>query len=224
MPSAILFDIDGTLLDSVDFHARAWQETFARYGIEVPFEEVRSQMGKGSDQLLPVFLTKEAVKGIGKRLAEDRAAYFHEQYLPKIRPFPRVRDLFQRVRSDGTRIVLASSAKKSELEEYKKIAQIEGLSDAEICSDDAKRSKPHPDIFVVALIKLGNPLPADVVAVGDTPYDVEAAIKAGIRPVGMLCGGFAEKDLRSAGCIAVYRDPADVLARYDTGPLAGKSE
>jgi HAD superfamily hydrolase (TIGR01509 family) len=182
MPQAVIFDIDGTLIDSVDLHARAWRETLARHGIEVPFDEVRSQIGKGGDQLLPVFLTKDAIKRIGKKIEDDRTAYFHQRYLPEVRPFPRVRELFERIRADGTKIALASSAQKSELEQYKRIARIEGLSDADTCSDDADRSKPHPDIYLAALRKLGNPPPQSVVSVGDTPYDAEGARKAGIHP------------------------------------------
>ncbi len=213
MADAFIFDIDGTLLDSVDLHARAWQETFARYGIEVSFDEVRRQIGKGSDQLMPVFLPKDMLRRMGKRIDEERTKYFHDRYLPQVRPFPKVRALFEQLRADGKRIVLGSSAKKSELEIYKSIADIEGLTDADTSSDEADRSKPHPDIFEIALEKLGKPDPATVTAVGDTPYDAEAAIKAGITAVGVLCGGFPEKDLREAGCVAIYRDPADLLER-----------
>jgi HAD superfamily hydrolase (TIGR01509 family) len=218
-PQAVIFDIDGTLIDSVDLHARAWQETFASYGIEATFEEVRSQIGKGGDQLLPVFLTKDAIERIGKKLEEDRTAYFHERYLPEVRPFPRVRELFERLRSDGIKIALASSAKKSEVEYYKRIGHIVGLSEIDTCSDDAERSKPHPDIFLIALQKLGSPPPTQVVSVGDTPYDAEAARKAGIIPIGVLSGGFPETGLHAAGCVNIYRDPADILAQYDSGSL-----
>jgi HAD superfamily hydrolase (TIGR01509 family) len=223
MSDAFIFDIDGTLLDSVDLHARSWQETFARYGIEVSFDEVRSQIGKGGDQLMPVFVPKDMLRQIGKKIEEERTRNFHERYLPKIRPFPKVRELFERLRADGKRIVLGSSAKKSEIDTYKKIADIDGLTDADVCSDDADRSKPHPDIFHVSLGKLGNPDPATVTAVGDTPYDAEAATKAGITAVGVLCGGFPEKDLRKAGCVAIYRDPAELLQRYRAGLATAKS-
>jgi HAD superfamily hydrolase (TIGR01509 family) len=220
MPLAVIFDIDGTLLDSVDLHTRAWQETFARYGIQVTFDEVRSQIGKGGDQLMPVFVPKDMLQRLGKKLEQDRTNYFHARYLPEVRAFPQVRKLFERIRADNKKIVLASSAKDSEITQYKKIANIEGLTDADASSDDAERSKPHPDIFLVALEELGNPDPASVVAVGDTPYDAQAAKKAGIKAVGVLSGGFPEKELRSAGCIAVYRDPADLLMQYASGPLA----
>jgi HAD superfamily hydrolase (TIGR01509 family) len=223
MSDAYIFDIDGTLLDSVDLHARAWQETFAQYGIEVSFEDVRSQIGKGGDQLMPVFVPKDMLKRVGKQIEEERTSYFHDRYLPEVRPFPKVRELFERLRVDGKRIVLGSSAKKSEIDIYKKIADIDGLTEADVCSDDADRSKPHPDIFHVALERLGNPDPATVMAVGDTPYDAEAATKAGITAVGVLCGGFDEKDLRRAGCVAVYRDPADLLDRYRAGLASAKS-
>ncbi len=222
-PQAVIFDIDGTLLDSVDLHARAWQETFARYGVEVTFQEVRSQIGKGSDQLLPVFLTKDAIKRIGTQLEKDRSAHFREHYLPRVRPFPQVRELFERLRADGIKIVLGSSAKQSEIEQYKKIAQIEDLCDADTSSDEADRSKPHPDIFLIALKKLGNPSPRNVLAVGDTPYDAEAARKAGVPSAGVLCGGFPEKDLRAAGCAAIYQDPAHILRHYESAGLATKS-
>jgi beta-phosphoglucomutase-like phosphatase (HAD superfamily) len=161
MPAAFIFDIDGTLLDSVDLHARSWQETFARYGIAVSFEKVRSQIGKGGDQLMPEFVPPDMLRRLGKKIEEERTQYFHERYLPQVRPFPKVRELFQRLRADGKRIVLGSSAKKSEIEIYKNIADIEGLTDDEACSDDVDRSKPHPDIFQVSLEKLGNPQPRD---------------------------------------------------------------
>ena len=220
MVQAILFDIDGTLLDSVDYHAHAWQEILARHGIDVTFDAVRAQIGKGGDQLLPVFVPKPMLERLGEQIKQQRSRYFKEKYLPKVRPFPKVPELFQRIRQDGKRIVLASSGKREEVDVYKRIAGIEGLVDADTSSDEADRSKPHPDIFVVALKKLGDPDPATVVAVGDTPYDAEAAGKAGIKTIGVLCGGFPEKSLREAGCIALYRDPADLLAHYEESRLA----
>jgi HAD superfamily hydrolase (TIGR01509 family) len=220
MVQAILFDIDGTLLDSVDFHAHAWQEILARHGIDVTFAAVRAQIGKGGDQLLPVFVPKPMLERLGEQIKQERSRYFKEKYLPKVRPFPKVPELFQRIRQDGKQIVLASSGKREEVNVNKRIAGIEGLVDADTSSDEADRSKPHPDIFVVALKKLGNPDPATVVAVGDTPYDAEAAGKAGIKTIGVLCGGFPEKSLREAGCIALYCDPADLLAHYEKSWLA----
>ena len=122
--------------------------------------------------------------------------------------------------ADGIAIALASSAKAEELQLYKKLTGVGDLIQAETSSDDAERSKPHPDIFVAAMERLDHPDPADVLVVGDTPYDAEAAGKAGLRTIGMLCGGFSEECLRDAGCIAVYRSPADLLARYDQSALA----
>jgi HAD superfamily hydrolase (TIGR01509 family) len=214
MTRAAIFDVDGTLLDSVDYHARAWQETFARYGIRATFEEVRSQIGKGGDQLMPVFVPEEMLESVGKKMKDERGDYFREKYLPLVKPFPKVRELFERLKADGVPAVLASSGTEEEVAQYKKIAGIADLLDDETSSDDAKKSKPHPDIFLAALEKLGNPDRTKVVVVGDTPYDAEAAGKAGLRTVGVLCGGWSAGDLRGAGCAAVYRDPADLLAHY----------
>ena len=211
MVTAAIFDIDGTLLDSVDAHAHAWQDAFADFGHDFAFDAVRSQIGKGGDQLLPVFLSEEQRAEIGDKLEEHRGKVFKERYLAGLKAFPKVPELISRLREAGFDVALASSAKKDELEVYKRIAGIEDLIDVEASSDDAERSKPHPDIFAAAMRRLGNPPASELIALGDTPYDAEAAGKLGIRTIGMLCGGFPEADLRQAGCVAIYRDPADLL-------------
>jgi HAD superfamily hydrolase (TIGR01549 family) len=219
MYKAVIFDIDGTLVDSVDLHARAWQEAFHKFGHEIPFHEVRQQIGKGGDQLMPVFLSEDELQRVGDELEEYRSRLFKRKYLPQVRAFPAVRDLFERIRADGKQIALASSAKGDELAAYKKLAQIADLIEEETSADDAARSKPHPDIFAAVLEKLRHPTSAEVLVVGDTPYDAEAAGKLGLQTVGVLCGGFPEIQLRRAGCIAIYRNPADLLANYEASPL-----
>ncbi len=221
MPDAVIFDVDGTLIDSVDLHAHAWQDAFREFGHEIAFDKLRGQIGKGGDQLLPVFLSKEEVDATGKALNERRSEIFKERYLPQIKPFPMVRELLEHIRADGKQIALASSAKEDELEAYKKAAHIEDLLQAQTSTDDAEKSKPNPDIFQAAMQRLGDADPAQVVVVGDTPYDAEAAGKAGLRTIGVLCGGWPADALKRAGCIATYRDPADLLAQYDASPLAG---
>jgi HAD superfamily hydrolase (TIGR01549 family) len=220
MVKAVIFDIDGTLVDSVDLHAEAWRIAFKKFGKEVEFHAVRSQIGKGADQLLPVFLSSAELAQFGQALDEYRSQLYKKDYLPKVRPFPKVRELFQRIQQDGKRIALASSAKGDELKTYKQIAQIEDLIHAETSSDSAEKSKPHPDIFDAALEELGDMPRSRVVVVGDTPYDAQAARKAQLQTIGMLSGGWQEKDLREAGCIAIYRDPADLLANYENSSIA----
>lgn len=217
---AVLFDIDGTLVDSVDLHAEAWQLAFKRFGKTVSFPEIRRQIGKGSDQLLPVFWSAEELEKLGKELEEYRSELFKTEYLPHVKAFPKVRELFERIRQDRKRIALASSAKGDELNTYKKVVGIEDLITAETSSDDAAKSKPHPDIFVAALEELGSTAPDSVLVVGDTPFDAEAAAKANLRTIGLLCGGWNETDLRQAGCIAIYRDVADLLAHYEKSPIS----
>ncbi|MEA2737676.1 MAG: hypothetical protein QOH05_983 [Acetobacteraceae bacterium] len=220
MPEAVIFDVDGTLVDSVDLHARAWQEAFRDFGHDIPFQAIRSQIGKGGDQLMPVFLSKPLLEQQGADLEKHRGQIFKDKYLPQVTAFPAVRDLLSRLSRDNKKIALASSAKADELEAYKRIADIEDLVQRQTTSDDAEKSKPHPDIFEAALKQLPGIEPADVIVVGDTPYDATAASGAGMRTIGLLSGGFAEQDLRSAGCVAIYADPADLLRHYDTSPLA----
>jgi HAD superfamily hydrolase (TIGR01509 family) len=220
MVKAVIFDIDGTLVDSVDLHAEAWQAAFRHFGYDLPFERIRSQIGKGGDQLMPALLPKPEVERRGEEIEQYRLDLFRREYLPRVKAFPCVRELFERIKADGKLIALASSAKGQELAHYKRVAQIEDLVDVETSSDDAKQSKPHPDIFQAALDRLGGLDPADAIVVGDTPYDAQAAAKAGLRTIGLRCGGWPEEELRTAGCIAIDRDPADLLQQYDQSPLA----
>ena len=221
MVKAVIFDIDGTLIDSVDLHARAWQEIFLRYGVKTDFRAVREQIGKGGDKLMRVFLSEEQIKRWGKQIEKERTELFKRQYLPHVKPFPQLRDLFERLRKDETAIALATSAKDDELRAYKKITGIGPYLSAKTSSDDVAHSKPDPDIFRAARKKLGID-PRHIIAVGDTPYDAESAGKAGMATIGLLCGGSDPAKLRAAGCVALYRDPADLLMNYDTSPLAAR--
>ncbi len=216
----VIFDIDGTLLDSVSLHGRAWQDALAHYGYSVDHEAARREIGKGSDQLLPRYVPREELDRIEEELTEFRAKLFKERYLDRVKPFSDVPELFQRILDDGKKIALASSGNKDEVVKYKKIAGIKGLTHEETSADDAERSKPHPDIFHAALKRLGNPDPSTVLVIGDTPHDIEAARKAGLSTLGVTCGGWTEPELLDAGAVAVYRSPSDLLAKYDDSPLA----
>ncbi|HWR14236.1 MAG TPA: HAD family hydrolase [Terriglobales bacterium] len=220
MVKAVIFDIDGTLVDSVNLHAHAWQQAFQQFGHNVTFEEVRQQIGKGSDKLIPHFLYERENERLGKQLDKFRSELWKREYLPKVQPFPMVRELFERLLAESKKVVLASSAKGDELEAYKKIAGINDLIQRETSSDDVENSKPDPDIIHAALAKLHNPDPSEVIMIGDTPYDAISADKAGVRTIGVLCGGWSEEQLREAGCVAVYRDPSDLLLHYARSPLA----
>ena len=218
MTRYVIFDVDGTLIDSVDLHAHAWLEAVRHFGKDATFEEVREQIGKGSDQLMPVFWSENEVRERGKEITKWRTELFAEKYMPQVKGFPKVRELVEFLMAKGKRIALASSAAGEELTEYKKRAGIEDLIKAETSADDVEKSKPHPDIFAAALEELGNPPVEEAIVIGDTPYDIEAASKINLRTVAVLCGGFPEESLR--GAVAIYRDPADLLARYEESPLA----
>lgn len=214
MLTAIIFDVDGTLVDSVDLHARAWQEAFAHFGHQVSFQDVRAQIGKGGDQIIPHFLSKAEAEKIGEQLDRHRGEHFERSYLKTVKPFPAVRELMQQLHANGKRIALASSAKDKELDHYKQLLGIEELVDAQTTSEDAERSKPHPDIFQAALHELGGPDPAQCVVVGDSPYDAQAASRAGLRSVGVRCGGFPQDVLTDAGFALLHDDPRELLRAY----------
>jgi HAD superfamily hydrolase (TIGR01549 family) len=220
MLKAVIFDVDGTLVDSNDFHVQAWRRAFAHFGKDIPPEAIHEQMGKGGDQLMPVFLTPEELQRYGKELEQLRVEIFIRDYLALVRPFPKVRELFERIKADGLRIVLASSAKEPELKKHIESLRVGELIDGATSADDAEHSKPCPDILEAALARVRLVRPDQAIVVGDTPYDAQAAGKIGMKAIGVLSGGFPEERLRAAGCIAVYRDVAHLLECYERSPLA----
>ena len=217
--SAVIFDMDGTLVDTVDMHAEAWQRAFRAYGKDLDVATVRAQIGKGGDQLMPVFLSPAELAAFGEALDHWRSELFKREYLPQARAFPQVRALVERLKGDGAQIALASSASQEELAYYTQLTRLTDVLDGATSADDAAVSKPAPDIFAAALAQLGHPAPQATLVIGDSPYDAQAAAQLGLRTIGVLCGGFPAQRLQDAGCIALYQDPADLLAQYDTWAL-----
>lgn len=213
----VILDIDGTLVDSNDAHAQAWAEAFSAHGFQTSFEQVRPLVGMGSDKLLPAAVGLDRNSAQGTQISEERKHIFAERYLPRLRAFPGTRELLARMRERGLRLVVASSAEREELQALLLLAGAEDLIEAQTSSSDAESSKPAPDIVQVALEKLGT-TDAEVVMLGDTPYDVEAATRAGIAIIALRCGGWDDDALKEA--IAIYDGPADLLAHYDESPLA----
>ena len=218
MIEAILSDIDGTLVDSNWLHAAAWKDAFDVIDIRLDVETLRRQIGKGGDQLIPVFVPWWKRPMVEEPLKKFRSFVFHQDYFDKVRALPNVRDFFRRLKQEGIRTALATSAAKKDLDIYLQIGDISDLIDETTSADDTERSKPEPDVFSVTLRKLGVK-PESALALGDTPYDAESAGKAGIRTIGVTTGGWSRQELLDAGCIEVYTDVAQLLERFDQSAL-----
>lgn len=223
MVKAVLFDIDGTLVDSNDLHAHAWQDAFRHFGKAPAYDAIRAQIGKGGDQLIPVFCTPEEIARFGEDLEAERGRIFRRRYRHGMRPFPRVRELFVRLRDGGVQRALASSSNADDVQFCIDLVGIADLLDATTSADDAARSKPCPDIFTATLQSLPNIEARDAVVVGDTPYDAIAARRAGLDTIAVLSGGFAGASLRAAGAIEVHRDIADLLVHFTTSRVGRRS-
>ncbi|MEH2057023.1 MAG: HAD family hydrolase [Nostoc sp.] len=213
----VILDIDGTLVLSNDAHANTWVEAFAAYDLEVPFETVRPLMGMGGDQLIPKVVPElNGEEGTGKAIVELRKELLFDKYIPQITAANGSRNLILKMQKSGLHLVVASSASSEELDIMLKIAQVDDLLSEVTTSDDAEASKPAPDIVEAALNK-GQMTPEKVVMLGDSPYDIEAAGKAGVGVIALRCGGFSDEQL--SGAIAIYDDPEDLLQNYDSSIL-----
>ena len=217
MADAILFDIDGTLVDSNEQHVTAWAFAFREEGHPQEIDALRMQIGKGGDLLVPALLP-DVDEATRQRLSERQGTYFKEVHLDHVRPFPSAIDLVRRAHASGRTVVLASSAKREELDHYVELLGIGDILAATTSKDEVESSKPEPDIFAAALDKIGV-APDRALVIGDTPYDVRAAARAGIPAIGLTSGPFTKEQLTDAGAIAVYRDVADLLAQFDSAPL-----
>jgi len=209
----IIFDVDGTLVDSNDAHARAWVETLSTFGVQRDIAAARRLIGMGGDKLLPTLTGIAADSDLGKQITEQRSAHFRRTYRDGLRPFRDTRALFADLIARGVRLAIASSSNAEDLQRLLEIAEVADLIERRASADDAARTKPDPDIIHAALERLGSPKRAHVSMVGDTPYDVEAAHKAGITAIGFRCGGWSDAEL--AGAAAIFDNPADMRAHLD---------
>lgn len=214
--SGVLLDVDGTLVDSNDAHARAWVQAMSENGVKVDFTTVRRLIGKGGDKLLPEAAGIDAESTKGRAISDRRGEIFQKEFLPHLRPFPGVKELLARMKNEGLRLAVASSAKKDELKGLLRLCGADEFIEASTSSNDAEQSKPDPDIIHAALEELELPA-AEVILLGDTPYDVEAGIRAGVRVVAFRCGGWDDQNLARA--IAIYDNPADLLSKFEESLL-----
>ncbi|HEX7595094.1 MAG TPA: HAD family hydrolase [Gemmatimonadaceae bacterium] len=212
MLKGVIFDVDGTLLDSNDAHAISWVEAFTEAGYDVAFDVVRPLIGMGADKLLPKTIGISHDSDEGKKLVARHSEIFEARHLPRLRPFEGARDLVQRIRSDDLKALVATSARDEQLTELLKAAHVDDLIEERATASDAKKSKPDPDIVQAAIEESGIS-PKHLVMIGDTSYDIEAAAKAGVRTIAFRCGGWTDDKLK--GAAEIYDGPADLLAHYE---------
>lgn len=212
----VLLDVDGTLIDSNDAHAWSWVDAFREFGRDIGFDQVRPLIGMGGDKLLPQLTGLDHESDLAARMTARRGEIFNERYLPTLRAFPGAHELLARFRASGLRLVVATSAKAKELTRLLEQAGLEELVDRKTSSSDADHSKPDPDIIQAALAR-GSFSADDVLMVGDTPYDIDAAARSGVGAVAFRCGGWPDRSLASA--VAIYEDAEDLLLRYEDSPF-----
>jgi beta-phosphoglucomutase-like phosphatase (HAD superfamily) len=215
---AIFLDIDGTLVDSNEYHVQAWDRAFEAAQVSVSAEQIRKQIGKGADMLIPA-LAPDLDESVRSRITKKHAAVFRSEFLYLVRPFPCARDLIESLYRDGIKVVLASSADQAEVDYYVKLLRVEELLTATTSASDVERSKPAGDIFASALKAVAPITAASSLAVGDTPYDVEAANQCGVRTIALRSGSFTDAELQGAGAIALYDDVQDLLKSYPRSML-----
>lgn len=209
----ILFDIDGTLVDSNDAHTECWVEAFAHFGKRMEWDVVRAHIGKGGDLLVPDLLDAREMRRFGSQLQDYRTDLYKRKYMKNVQPFVEVTDCLRRLRERGVKLALASSSNEDEVEYYVGLLGAGALLDATTSKRDAEFSKPSPEIFEAALKRLGTD-PGRTLVVGDTPYDVLAAHRCPLPIAAVLCGGFDRVQLAKAEFL--FDDVEEMTGKIDT--------
>ncbi|OLB65924.1 MAG: HAD family hydrolase [Actinobacteria bacterium 13_2_20CM_2_72_6] len=217
--TGILFDVDGTLVDTTYLHAVTWWEALRQGDHDVPMSTIHHAIGMGSDKILDALLGEERDRDEDGKVTDAHAALY-STYWDRLRPLPGAAGLLRACAAAGQQVVLASSANERELAALRRALDADDVIKLATSASDAEQSKPAPDILGVALDRAGLAA-AEVVFVGDSVWDVRAAARLEIPCVGVTCGGTSAEELTRAGAVAVYRDPADLLAAFDTSPLSG---
>ncbi|MDR6638469.1 HAD family hydrolase [Paenarthrobacter nitroguajacolicus] len=220
----VLFDVDGTLIDSSYFHAMAWWQAFRREGLDIEMSAIHRRVGMGGDKLIQS-LVPDCTDEMQEDLKSAHGAVF-STFWPTLRPFDSARDLLAACSDAGLAVGLASSAQERDLDVSRHLLDAGSSIDAWTSSNDAEESKPAPDILVACLEKLGVS-PEDAVFVGDAVWDVKAGAAIGVPVVALTCGGISEAELRDAGAAEVYDNPQHLLEHLETsliGKLIGRGQ
>jgi HAD superfamily hydrolase (TIGR01549 family) len=208
---AVLFDVDGTLIDSNKAHAQAWTEALREHGVVVDVDRIRPLIGMGGDKLLPAAAQTSAESELGKAITRRKKEIF-DRLLPGLRPTRGARPLLEFLGEQRVKVVIATSADDREVRALLERAGVHDLIHEGASKDDAAESKPDPDIVQAALARAGSP-PHGTVMIGDTPYDIEAAARAGIQAIALRCGGYWP-DSQLKGAVAIFDDPDALLAHW----------
>ena len=208
----LIFDIDGTLIDSNELHVRAWKEAFADFGKRFTLDTIRPHIGKGGDLLVPDLLSGREMQRFGEKLKAHRSRLFRKRFIDRVRPFPGIADYFQHLRDRGIDIVLASSSDRKEVNHFIKLLEVGKLIKGATTKQDAVFSKPSPEIFTAAAKVIGHRV-EHLLTVGDSPYDVAASHRACMPIAAVLCGGFDRRVLKKAEFI--FKNVKETTERVD---------
>jgi HAD superfamily hydrolase (TIGR01549 family) len=214
-PPVAVLDVDGTLVDTNYHHAIAWYRAFREHGLTVPVWRIHRHIGMGGDQLVAAVAGKRIEDRQGDSIRAAETALYAD-LIGEVQPFADARRLLMDLRERGHRLVLASSAKRDEVDYYLDLLEARGLADASTTSADVAATKPHPDLVATAVEKAGG---GAAVLVGDSTFDCEAAGRAGVPAVAILTGGFSEQELRDAGAVAVFESLGLLCEHLDKTPL-----
>ena len=211
----VLCDIDGTLLDSNDAHAQAFEQAFKENGRDIPAAKIKPLIGKGGDKLIPELSGFAKDSDAFKAVSERRKEIYLKDYVPHLKATPGAKEFLDRLKAENIQIVAATSGEEDTETALKQVG-LDAYFEQKATSKDAAQSKPDPDIIQAALDKAG--LSSDeAVMLGDTPYDLEAALKAHVTSIALLTGGWKREDL--TGAAAIYESPADLLAHFELSPI-----
>lgn len=216
---AVILDIDGTLIDSNAAHARSFVQAAEELGIPSPgVDEILRLIGMGGDKLIPKVFGFAHDSSDGEKLDERKGEIFRSRHLSNLRPTPGARPLLERLSGDGYTLVVATSASEDDLKGLLDRAGVRDLIEGATSADEVDESKPEPDV-VQAALKQAGVAPHEAIMLGDTPYDVEASLRAGVPIIAVRSGGWRDEALQ--GALSVFDHPADILAHYDLTPLGG---
>jgi len=222
-PRAFVFDVEGTLVDTVLPTLQCWSDTLAEIGVAARVADLHPYSGMDGKRLLSHFVKKHDPKLL-THIVELQRERYRVHHLPHIRALPGLRRVFNAIKSGGAKIALATTCSKEDLGRYRTVMAVDDLIDVACCGDEVKREKPAADLVALAARKLHIP-PAQIAMVGDTPYDAEAARAAGLAPVGLQSGHFSRSDLQDAGCAAVFFDLVALAQKLEEqAPAAAVAE